>query len=368
MPCIYMKELYLYIHIPFCRKKCRYCDFYSMGPDHDTGNFLNALRRSITYHADNISEYYEVQTLYLGGGTPNLLSGSQLAGIVEHVISAFHFTDTPEISIEINPEFAKDRESIRTFYDIGFNRLSIGVQSLNDAELRTLGRLHSRDTALQCLKHAREIFPNISTDLIYAVPGQTMASLEKSLNTLLLFEPEHLSAYNLSCEPGTPLAAAVEKGDILLHDEEAERNFFLFLHERMHQHGYRHYEISSYAKPGSESRHNSAYWSGADYLGIGPSAHTKLQDLRYSYLPDIKAFIRDPREFHTKEPAGDTDTIITRLRTEEGLRKNDVGSDTWKSVYKYAQKRSGLFLIGKDRISCTPEGWLLLDSILLDLI
>ncbi len=363
-----MKELYLYIHIPFCRKKCRYCDFYSIKPDHNINNFLNALRKSISYHADKISEYYEVQTLYLGGGTPNLLSGSQLERIVEHVISSFHIADSPEISIEINPEFAKDRESIRTLDDIGFNRLSIGIQSLSDPELRILGRLHTRASALQCLKHAREIFSNISTDLIYAVPGQTIASLEKSLSALLFFEPEHLSAYNLSCEPDTPLAAMVKKGEIFLHDEEAERNFFLFLHDKMHQYGYRHYEISSYAKPGTESRHNSAYWSGADYLGLGPSAHTKLQDLRYSYLPDMETFLRNPQDFHTKESAGDTDTIITRLRTKEGLRKSDVRKEIWTTVYNYAQKRPELFVTAKDRISCTPGGWLLLDSILLELI
>jgi oxygen-independent coproporphyrinogen-3 oxidase len=363
-----MKPLYLYIHIPFCRKKCAYCDFYSIAPEAGADACLNALHASLAYHAERIAGNYRLETLYLGGGTPNLLPADRLRGLIDAVVKYFHIAEDPEISIEINPEFAQEPAQLRALKNAGFNRLSIGVQSLNDAELQLLGRLHSRDTALQCLEQARKLFDNLSADLIYAIPGQTIAGLRENLEALLHFAPEHLSAYALSCEEGTTLAKRVKKGTVTLQDEEDERRAFLFLHAALERRSYRHYEISSYAVTGHESRHNSAYWSGEDYLGIGPSAHSKLGDRRYSYRADLKAFLKDPREFHDCGKVRAGDRLITGLRTRRGLWKGELPSELWSRVRDYAMRRPGLFRSGKENISCTPQGWLILDSILLDLI
>ncbi|MDZ7821323.1 MAG: radical SAM family heme chaperone HemW [Candidatus Marinimicrobia bacterium] len=364
-----MKALYLYIHIPFCRKKCHYCDFYSIIPGQDVADrYLDALKRAVSFHAERCSGRYELRSIYFGGGTPNLLLPGRLEKVFDRIVSSFRIAEDAEITIEINPEFAHDKDSIRPLADTGFNRLSVGVQSLRDDELRMLGRLHDRDTALRCLEAARNIFPNLSADLIFALPGQRLPALEESLDTLLAFAPEHLSAYNLSCEPGTPLSEMVESGKIRLADEACERRFFLYLHETLGRHGYRHYEISGYARPGRESRHNSAYWSGADYLGLGPSAHSKLADTRHAYDPDLNRFLHEPCDFHHTEKVNDADLLITRLRTAEGVSREEAGKKTWKRLKEYAGERPAWFSVRNDRIACTPPGWLMLDSILLDLI
>ena len=330
--------------------------------------YLQALYHSIEHHAKNLANNYTIRTLYLGGGTPNLLSPAQLEGILNIVSRHYTFTEHPEITIEINPEFSSDRKSLKTLSEIGFTRLSIGIQSLNDAELAILGRIHSRETALRCLEYAREIFSNLSADVIYSIPGQTPDSLHATLDMLMRFAPEHISAYNLTCEAGTPFAALVQEGKLQLTDDETERGFFLFVHHYLLTHGYKHYEISNYAKPEYASRHNSAYWSGQNYLGLGPSAHSKLDNIRYAYQADIQTFISEPCHFHEQEEVTDADTLITRLRTDTGLQKNSVAPEVWQKVLNYAKVHSEWFRLNSDRITCTLEGWLFLDSILVDLI
>ncbi|MDD4962258.1 MAG: radical SAM family heme chaperone HemW, partial [Candidatus Marinimicrobia bacterium] len=286
-----MKALALYIHIPFCRRKCGYCDFYSVCSEKQIPAYCEAVCQSLEYQSGTWAAKHEIRSIYFGGGTPNLLSAKQLSDILGTIRSRFILAKDIESTIEINPEFSHSRAALQELRDLGFNRLSIGIQSLKNSDLRLLGRLHSSRTAISCLKQARKYFDNISTDLIYAIPGQSLASLKSNVNRLLRFTPEHISAYNLSCEEGTPLAGSVAAGRVRLADEETEREQFLFLHEYLQHKGYEHYEISNYARPGFHSRHNSAYWQNQHYLGIGPSAHSMLYNTRYHYSADLKAYL-----------------------------------------------------------------------------
>jgi oxygen-independent coproporphyrinogen III oxidase len=363
-----MKDLHLYIHIPFCRRKCVYCDFYSVCRTDQIPQFCTAVTDSLKFQGNIHAPKHRVKSIYFGGGTPNLLSTAQLQRICSSIRRYFHVAEDPECTIEINPEFSKSRSSIKQLRDLGFNRLSIGVQSLQDRELRLLGRLHSSRTALRCLKHARNIFDNISVDLIYAIPGQSLKDLKHHVNRLLAFSPEHISAYNLSCEEGTPLAESVTKGDIRLADEESEREHFLFLHEYLSGKGYEHYEISNFARPGFHSQHNSAYWHDQHYLGIGPSAHSMLDNIRYHFTADLQQYLEKPENFSYAEPALESERIITGLRTKKGLDLTLLEAETSVKLLKYADKHPGWLSHTDSRLFCTLEGWLVLDSILADLI
>jgi oxygen-independent coproporphyrinogen III oxidase len=379
-----MKHLHLYIHVPFCQQKCMYCDFYSMTDLNLIEKYLEALKQSIKYHGEAIAEDYSVRTIYFGGGTPNLLSASQLEDILNTIDKYFNVVEFPETTIEINPEFSSDRESLKALFNAGFTRLSIGIQSLNENELKILGRLHDRETAIRCLMNAKRVFSNVSVDVIFSIPGQTPASLNSTLGTILNLEPEHISAYGLTCEAGTPYAKMVNTGKLNLPTEDRDRQFFLYIEDIFRGRNYRHYEVSNYAKPDFKSKHNSAYWTGADYLGLGPSAHSKMGDLRSSYRPDLKAFIDDPCAFHESEPVSPSDTLITHLRMENGLHKDQVSEDTWEAIQSYARQHPEWFVgfsesfedddedvekeLDPNRIRCTTEGWLFLDTILVDLI
>ena len=378
-----MKHLHLYVHIPFCERKCMYCDFYSITDTSAQESYLDALKHSIAFHGAKLQDY-TVQTIYFGGGTPNLLKPEQLEDILITLNQHFNVVEFPETTIEINPEFSSDRDSLKALYNAGFTRLSIGIQSLVDNELKVMGRIHDRATALRCLTQAKRIFQNISTDVIFSIPGQTPSSLRSTLETILNIEPQHISAYSLTCEDGTPYAKLVHNGQLTLPNEDRDRQFFLYIADIFQGHGYRHYEVSNYAKPDFKSRHNSAYWTGADYLGLGPSAYSKLGDTRYNYLPDLEAFINNPLDFHQSEPVVSADKLITLLRMDSGLLKEQVSEDMWNKLQAYAKEHPDWFVgfsdeiedeeedfeiaLDPNRIRCTLEGWLFLDTILEDLI
>ena len=361
-----------------------YCDFYSMTDLHLQEQYLEALKRSIEYHGKAMADDYSIRTIYFGGGTPNLLSASQLEDILNTIDKHFNVVEFPETTIEINPEFSSDRDSLKALYSAGFTRLSIGIQSLNDNELKILGRLHNRETAIRCLMNAKRVFSNVSVDVIFSIPGQTPTTLSSTLGTILNIEPEHISAYGLTCEKGTPYAALVNSGKLSLPSEERDRQFFLYTEDLFRGRNYRHYEVSNYAKPDYKSKHNNAYWTGVDYLGLGPSAHSKIGDQRLNYLPDLKAFIDNPCAFHESEPVSPSDAIITHLRMDSGLHKDQVTDGTWRAIQAYAREHPDWFVgfsnefeeedeyvekkLDPDRIRCTTEGWLFLDTILVDLI
>ncbi|MFA6617806.1 MAG: radical SAM family heme chaperone HemW [Candidatus Neomarinimicrobiota bacterium] len=363
-----MKALSLYIHIPFCARKCHYCDFYSLESLRDHTLYTLAACNSIKNALGERKNDYLVKTIYFGGGTPNFLPPKDLARLMTCINENYHIDEQAEISIEINPEFSNSIETLSSLKKIGFNRLSIGIQSLDDDALKMLGRIHNADTAIRCIKNAKKIFDNISVDIIYAIPGQDKSSVEKTLKQVYDLKPQHISAYNLTAEEGTLYATMLKNGELTAQSENAELEHFYTIHNLLREKGYHHYEISSYALNDRESKHNSSYWTDQDYLGIGPSAHSRIGQHRYAFDADLKAFIKDPSHFHSKDDITEADTLITRLRRSKGLYKHDISPGGWEKLSAYQQKHNDWLIHDHNTIKCTLKGWLLLDTILLDLM
>ncbi len=269
----------LYIHVPFCRGKCPYCDFASgtdltLAPD-----WLRAIEREMGYYRDFAPRF---DTLYLGGGTPSLLTASHLAVLLEHLQEHFHFSRDTEITLEANPDDLT-LSVLKSYCKLGISRLSLGVQSFHDHELAFLGRRHDAAQAKKALGWARDAgFADVGVDLIYALPGQTMEAWQRNLEMALDFLPEHLSCYQLTLEEGTPLARRQAAGEFQPLPEERERELFLFTSRFLEDRGYLHYEISNFAR-GREnrSRHNGKYWNHTPYLGLGPAAHSYQDGRRW---------------------------------------------------------------------------------------
>ena len=276
-----MKELEVYIHIPFCAKKCNYCDFLSFPKSSELQeSYIRRLCGEIKASANLFAER-PVSSVFIGGGTPSLLDPYLITELMETLRSAIRVLPDAEITIECNPgstlrhKFAKYREA-------GINRLSIGLQSANNEELKTLGRIHSFEEFLKCYQGARmEGFDNINVDLISCFPTQTPESWKKTLKTVLMLKPEHVSVYNLQLEEGTPFCESVNAGTMALPPEEIMTEIDSITSRLMAQSKYSRYEISNYAKPGKESRHNLGYWTGRDYIGFGLGASSLINGVRF---------------------------------------------------------------------------------------
>ena len=283
----------LYIHIPFCLKKCRYCDFLS-GPQtqQQRERYVQALVREIRGQKD-CPPGTPVDTVFFGGGTPSVLTMDQIGRILDAARENFSFLPDAEISLEMNPGTA-DPGKLLAFRQAGINRLSIGVQSMHDEELRLLGRIHSAEQAREAFVMARDAgFDNISIDLISALPGQTFDSWADSLRQAVEWKPEHISAYSLIIEPGTPFFDLFEKGKLpALPDEETDREMYHYTRRFLAQHGYARYEISNYALPGRACRHNCGYWTGHPYLGLGIGAASYVNGTRFSNTADLEDYIQ----------------------------------------------------------------------------
>ena len=281
----------LYVHIPFCLRKCRYCDFLSAPQtDIDRERYVKALIREIKTQKD-CPAGRPVDTVFFGGGTPSVLSAEQIGRIIDALREVFLILPDAEVSLETNPGTA-DFEKLSAFKEAGINRLSMGVQSMHDEELRLLGRIHTADQALEAFKTARAAgFDNINIDLMSALPGQTFDSWADSLRQAVEWRPEHISAYSLIIEPGTPFSALYEAGELPpLPDEETDRKMYHYTREYLAQHGYGRYEISNYALKGRECRHNSGYWTGHPYLGFGIGAASYVNGARFSNITDFETY------------------------------------------------------------------------------
>lgn len=282
----------LYLHIPFCIKKCSYCDFLSSPQDEETRErYVQALIREITVSRD-CPAGRGVDTVFFGGGTPSILTEKQISRIMEAVCSSFSVRPDAEISLEMNPGTAEP-EKLRAFRQAGINRLSIGVQSLHDDELRLLGRIHTAAQAKRAFRQAREAgFDNINIDLISALPGQTRDKWEDSLKRTVRWMPDHISAYSLIIEPGTVFAGLAEKGQLPpVPGEEADRAIYHSTGELLGEAGYRQYEISNYALPEKSCRHNIGYWTGHEYLGLGTGAASCIRGYRFSNTSDLVFYL-----------------------------------------------------------------------------
>jgi oxygen-independent coproporphyrinogen III oxidase len=269
----------VYVHVPFCARKCSYCDFYSIEGTSLKDGYLTALRQEIS-RASRRGTAATVSTIYIGGGTPSLLSPGELEGILTTISGQFRVAPDAEVTLEVNPgTVSLDR--LNAFREIGINRLSIGVQSFNDRVLAFLGRIHSGAEARVCLEHARASgFDNVNMDLIFAIPGLTREDWQHTLTEALAFAPEHISAYSLIVEEHTPLQIRVQAGDVVPVDEDEDAAHFALTMAVLEDSGYEHYEVSNYAQPERRSLHNSAYWHHSNYLGFGPSAHSFWVDMR----------------------------------------------------------------------------------------
>lgn len=285
----------LYLHIPFCVRKCRYCDFLSgVATRQEMEDYVQALIMEIGAYKEQAADY-EVKTVYFGGGTPSVLEAGQIGRLLSALHDCFAIMPDAEITIEVNPGTA-GREKFERYREYGANRLSIGLQSAEEEELRLLGRIHTFGEFKECFAAARKAgFSNISVDLISGLPGQTKERLLRSLRAVGALSPEHVSVYSLMVEKGTPFyeeyGSGGEKENEML-SEEADRELYELTKEELKRFGYFRYEISNYAKPGFESRHNSAYWQGREYLGFGVGAASLFQGARFCNLSDRAEYVR----------------------------------------------------------------------------
>lgn len=357
----------LYIHTPFCHSKCAYCDFYSMPiPDGMAMRYAHAVAREFEMRA---GAYPAFSTLYLGGGTPSILPIDAWAAMMPTVPDG-------EVTIEVNPEDVT-LDKARAWLDLGINRASMGVQSLADDELAVIGRRHSASQAIEAYETLRRAgFANISLDLIYGLPGQSLESWERSLSTLLTLRPEHLSAYMLSYEPRTRLSAMLRAGKVKETDEETLEQMYAFLRSATAEAGYEHYEISNFALPGHRARHNSSYWTGEPYLGLGPGAHSfdgkdrwfNPSNLRL-YLDKIESGIPAAEIDPEDDDSRFNDRVMTALRTADGLDLSSVPPERLSRLLHDAApyQRSAHLIVEANHLRIPTASWLISDAIISDL-
>lgn len=370
----------LYVHVPFCRKKCRYCDFYSIPSVSLVPEWLCALEQEVVLFKERFSAF---DTLYLGGGTPTLLAMDELARLVEILRRHFAFCPDAEITLEANPNDVT-AEKLRIYRELGFNRTSLGVQSMDDRELSFLGRRHSTRQAARAMELIRESgFPGFGVDLIYGLPGQTDAGWRKTLQETLSFSPNHISCYQLTVSRGTPLWEMQEAGRIVMPDEEQERRLFLTTSEVLEGQGFVHYEVSNYARepqnrPQNASgknphvcRHNSKYWERAPYLGLGPSAHSFQGDTRWwnhrsvgKYCQELKMGKRPIQGFeHLSEEQEALERLSLQLRTKDGTPIQDLGGYEKTDRVLPGLLEAGLLEVIGERAVPTREGFLVADRL-----
>ena len=315
----------LYIHVPFCIKKCRYCDFVSFTNEQDIyDKYIEAvLREAANYKGTPID------TIFVGGGTPTALSSHQLKKLLEGISGIFKIAADAEFSVESNPGTIDD-EKLAVLKSCGVNRLSIGVQSFDDEELRTLGRIHDSESALCAIQSAQKYFDNINIDIMTAIPGQTYESLMHTLNTAVSTGAEHISCYSLILEEGTPLEAMVRSGKLSLLDEEIDRKMYRDMCSFLNSKGYERYEISNFSKPGRNCRHNLKYWNTYEYIGLGAAAHSYFEGKRFYNTSDLHGYINEPgrREESIELSQSDkvAEYIIMSLRTAEGVNLNEFAN------------------------------------------
>ena len=360
----------LYIHAPFCRGKCPYCDFYSEAPTEASMDaWLGAIGREADLYRDRFPAF---DSLHLGGGTPSLLSARTLSALLDVLRRTFRFLPGSEFAIEVNPDDVT-HEKAALFRELGFNRVSVGAQSFDDAELRALKRRHTAAQTLKALDVLRSAgFDNIGIDLMYGLGGQTLADWEQTLGRALAFGPEHLSCYQLTIEKGTPYGKMLAKGRLTELDDETGREFFLFTSRLLTERGFVHYEISNFAiDDAHRSRHNGKYWRGAPYLGLGPSAHSFHGGERWWSHRSLKKHLRalgsggppaEGRETLTPDQI-QLEALYLGFRTKEGVSLEVIHDfPAWEAVLSELRD-SGLARVVNGRILPTPEGFLVADSL-----
>ena len=325
-----MKELGIYIHIPFCKSKCHYCDFVSFSNKKELEErYIKALNNEITKSSKKINREHEVTTIYIGGGTPSFTSEKNIENLLKNVFENYNVSKNAEITIEINPGTVNEKK-IKKYRQIGINRISIGLQSTNNKLLKTIGRIHTYEEFLNTYNMIKEEFNNINIDLMLGLPSQTMQDLQESLNKVIELQPQHISIYSLIVEDETTLQKMIEENKISLPSEEIERQMYWLAKETLEKNGFKHYEISNFAKEGHESKHNSNCWEQKEYLGFGLAAHSYIDSKRISNIEIMEEYIKNIEEENIKnnkvmqEEQNDEDKkkeyILLGLRKIEGVK------------------------------------------------
>ena len=279
----------LYIHIPFCERKCFYCDFYSTTNLSLSQSFFEALSKEILLYLEKFKSK-DIETIYFGGGTPSIIKPNYIEHILNDISRHYSINSQCEITIECNPN-SVDKEKLNFYKNIGVNRISLGVQSFNDSELLFLQRLHNATDARNSIELVYGLFDNLSVDLIYAIPNSNIETVRNNLKELLAFKPKHISAYGLIYESNTRLTKANINGEFNRIDEELNAEMYQLVMSYLQNNGYIHYEVSNYCLPNFESKHNSNYWNHTEYIGFGPSAHSFINNKRFSNYYDIQKYI-----------------------------------------------------------------------------
>ncbi len=371
----------IYIHVPFCRSKCLYCDFYSLTTKDDRviDGYLDAICTHIR-ETGALAPGYSVDTVYFGGGTPSFFGAEGMAVILATVRKAFDVQSDAEITFEANPDSITPK-LLRRLRNEGFNRVSLGVQCDDDRILEKIGRPHNFQQAVDAVKRIRRAgFKNLSLDLIYGLPGQSREAWEETLQNVLSLKPEHISCYGLKVEEGTPL---YESRDLMrLPDDDEQADMYLSTVEILRTKGYRQYEISNFCKRGYESKHNLKYWTGGEYLGFGPDASSDFAGKRFSMIRDLRRYIEgvlegeqviaDMQEVPPRERAGEY--LMMRLRTTLGIHAEEYEKKyllpfaPLDEAMERCRQRGHALKMDGGYWRLTPEGFLLSNSIISDLL
>ena len=365
----------LYIHIPFCKAKCAYCDFYSLAHSEEK---MDAYTAALLRHLEEVAPRaagMQVDTVYFGGGTPSYLGTARLIRILQTVQRRYDVTRDAEITLEANPDSAGDWRALRKLRRAGFNRLSLGVQSTDDELLRRIGRVHTCEQVQQAVTAARKAkLTNLSLDLIYGLPGQTMEDWQRTLADAVALGPEHLSCYGLKLEEGTPLWQ--QRQALTLPDDDAQADMYLYTVAALSEAGYGQYEISNFARAGRESRHNLKYWRMQEYAGFGPGAHSDFGGVRYGYVRDLDAYIAGRLVLAEAETDGtlarDFEYVMLSLRTAEGIDRRTF-ENRYRQRFEAMERlfvqyeQAGLAQRTEGGWRLTPRGFLVSNSIIVAL-
>ncbi|MPM78979.1 Oxygen-independent coproporphyrinogen-III oxidase-like protein YqeR [bioreactor metagenome] len=373
-------SLGIYIHIPFCRSKCDYCDFYSLAGGEGR---MDAYQKALMMHIRETAQLargWQVDSIYFGGGTPSYFGEKRLRELLAVVRRRFRVAKNAEITMEANPD-SLDKKSAHRLRRAGFNRLSLGMQSACDRQLVSLHRPHDFSQVTGAVAAGRAAkFDNLSLDLIYGLPGQDLASWQDTLEKALALNPEHISCYGLKVEEGTPLAGRVARGEAL-PDDDQQAEMYLWAVDRLAAAGYTQYEVSNFAKPGRESRHNLKYWMSREYIGFGPGAHSDFGGRRYSFVRDLEGYITGVLE--GRDLVAESDLIPRRERSGEYLMlrlRTARGIEEWEYRREYLMnfdpiearlnqyEHNGWATRCSSRWRLTPKGFLLSNRLIGELL
>ena len=370
----------IYIHIPFCKRRCIYCDFFSTTQSEKKSAYVHALCRELETRKDYL-EGEDIETIYLGGGTPSQLLREELEKIFNHIYKVYPVKEDAEITLEANPDDLTP-EYVAMLRQLPINRISMGIQTFQEETLKLLHRRHTAVQAIEAFRRCREAgFQNISIDLMYGLPGETLDTWRADLQQAIDLRPEHISAYHLIYEEGTALWKLREQHQVEEADEDLSVSLFSTLIEQLSEAGYQHYEISNFCLPGLHSRHNSSYWTGKKYLGCGPSAHSFNGVSRQWNVASLESYMKGVEEGELDVEVEELDLytryndfVLTSIRTCWGMPLSKLRSDFGEELYRYCMRMAkphleqGVLEIGEDVLRLTRKGIFVSDGIMSDLM